>query len=125
MRSCLRPAGLLLLLTIFQGTTLQSVGAAEPGAQSSDTSAYPKLSATADWPWWRGPSRNGVAAEGSFPGKFKEADAKWKASVPGRGHSSPVVVGDRVFLTTAEMNGQKQFVLAYNRETGKPLWKEQ
>lgn len=94
-------------------------------AQDKGIADFPKLSSSTDWPWWRGPSRNGIAAEGSFPGKFKEADAKWKASVPGRGHSSPVVVGDRVFLTTAEMDGQKQFVLAYNRQTGKPLWKEQ
>jgi outer membrane protein assembly factor BamB len=94
-------------------------------AQEKGIADFPKLSASTDWPWWRGPLRDGIAAEGSFPSKFKEADAKWKASVPGRGHSSPVVVGDRVFLTTAEMKGQKQFALAYDRKTGEPLWKEQ
>jgi len=84
---------------------------------------FPKLSPATDWPWWRGPSRNGYAEEGAAPpAKFAEGDATWKVDVPGRGHSSPIVVGDRIFLTTANEADQTHHVLAYDRKTGKQLW---
>src|SRR5262249_20026305 len=46
----------------------------------------------------------------------------WKTKVPGRGHSSPIICGEYVFLTTADEQAQKQLLLAYDRKTGKPLW---
>jgi len=45
--------------------------------------------------------------------------------VPGRGHSSPIVVGDRVFLTTADMQVKSQSVLAFDRRTGRQLWQQE
>ncbi len=61
--------------------------------------AAPVLSA--DWPVWRGPGHAGVAA-GSAPLEWSEGkNIAWKANVPGRGFSSPIVVGGRVFVTTA------------------------
>src|SRR5262249_43139123 len=89
-------------------------------AQERGIADFPKLAAERDWPWWRGPSRNGIAA-GAAPTKFTESDAVWKTPVPGRGHSSPVVVGDRVFLTTADMQAKSQHALAIDRRTGKQL----
>src|SRR5262249_50764354 len=49
-----------------------------------------------DWPWWRGPNRNGVADPGQKPPLkwSKTENVLWQASVPGRGHGSPIVVGD-------------------------------
>jgi outer membrane protein assembly factor BamB len=56
--------------------------------------------------------------------KWSESEnVVWRAEVPGRGHSSPTVVGDRVFLTTADESQHIQFVLAFDRRSGKPLWK--
>ncbi|MGY8769254.1 MAG: outer membrane protein assembly factor BamB family protein [Pirellulales bacterium] len=77
-----------------------------------------------DWPWWRGPSSNGIAAPGqSVPTTWNETNnVVWKSPVPGRGHSSPVVVGNKIFLTTADKQQQTQSVLCYARDTGKPLW---
>lgn len=77
-----------------------------------------------DWPWWRGPSRNGVAASGQKPAlKWSETEnVLWKAPVPGRGHGSPTIVGDRVFLATADVANQAQAVLCFERRTGKQLW---
>src|SRR5205085_2517785 len=46
----------------------------------------------------------------------------WKTEVPGKGHSSPIVYGNRVFLTTAEEGPASQSVLAFDRKTGKRLW---
>ena len=114
-----RTAGWILLLAIFQ-----SFGPATARGQSTDISAYPKLSAEADWPWWRGPSRNGIAPETAQPPvRWSESEnIVWQTPLPGRGHSSPIVVGDRVYLSTADAAAQTQSVLAFDRRTGKPVW---
>ena len=78
-----------------------------------------------DWPWWRGPNRNGVAESGQQPPvAWSESDnVAWKVQVPGRGHSSPTVVGRRIFLTTADEQAEVQSILCFDRDTGKLLWK--
>ena len=54
--------------------------------------------AESDWPWWRGPQRNGVAPDGQNPPTSWSSteNVAWKADVPGRGHGSPTVSDDRV-----------------------------
>ncbi|MFO0797844.1 MAG: PQQ-binding-like beta-propeller repeat protein [Gemmataceae bacterium] len=81
--------------------------------------------AAADWPMWRGPTRDGVAPPGPLPPLTwsETKNVRWKAAVPGRGHGSPCVAGDRVFLTAAEPDAQLQSVLCFDRATGKQLWK--
>lgn len=77
-----------------------------------------------DWPWWRGPNRNGVADPNQNP-PLKWSDKEnvlWKTPVPGRGHGSPTVVGDHVFLATAETDKEIQSVQCVDRLTGKQLW---
>jgi outer membrane protein assembly factor BamB len=92
-------------------------------AQDVSLRQFSKLSAERDWPWWRGPSRNGIAAENNVPTDLTDNEGyAWKTPVTGRGHSSPVVVGDRVLLTTADQKQQIHSVLAFDRATGKPLW---
>ena len=85
---------------------------------------HPKLAST-DWPAWRGPTGDGVAHPNQKPPLqwSKTENVLWRAEVPGRGHSSPTVVGERVFLATAEEDRDIQSVLCYDRETGKQLWK--
>jgi len=81
--------------------------------------------AAADWPWWRGPNRNGIAAADQSP-PLEWSDSKnvlWQAKIPGRGHGSITVVGNRVFLATAEDKQELQSVLCYDRRSGKRLWK--
>ncbi len=85
------------------------------------------LSATldvGDWPEWRGPQSNGVAAADQDPPVEWSASKNviWKTKVSGRGHSSPTVVGDRIFLATADEDNQKQGVIAFDRQTGEQLW---
>jgi outer membrane protein assembly factor BamB len=54
------------------------------------------------WPQWRGPSGQGISNEKNLPEEWTTTkNIKWKAAIPGRGHSSPIVWGDRIFLTTA------------------------
>src|SRR5215468_8867157 len=60
----------------------------------------------AHWPQWRGPFFNGVA-KGAAPVEFSDAkNIKWKIAIPGRGFSTPVIWGDRIFLTTAVPTGK-------------------
>ena len=60
-----------------------------------------------NWPCFRGPSRQGVTEAKNLPLKWTETEGvKWKTEVPGEGHSSPVVWGDRIFLTTAVAYGE-------------------
>jgi len=79
----------------------------------------------ADWPWWRGPTRNGVAAADQSPPLEwgEEKNVLWKVAIPGRGHASPTVVGDRVFLSIADEERQIQAVYCFDRNTGRELWK--
>ena len=56
----------------------------------------------ARWPGWRGPNGQGVAAGAKVPLEWSETkNVLWKTELPGRGHSSPIVWGDRIFVTTA------------------------
>lgn len=76
-----------------------------------------------DWPWWRGPTLDNKSRDTHAPMKWSRTEnIVWKTPVPGRGHSSPVLWGDRVFLTTADEAAQTQRALAFDRKTGKPLW---
>ena len=79
--------------------------------------------AAEDWPWWRGTNRNGVAAEQSVPVTWSAREnIVWSAPVPGRGHSSPIVWQDRVFISSADEDAKTQLVLCYDRARGKQLW---
>lgn len=54
------------------------------------------------WPQWRGPDGSGVAPGSGFPTEWTpDTNIAWKTAIPGRGHSSPSVWGDRIFLTTS------------------------
>ncbi|MFH1301600.1 MAG: PQQ-binding-like beta-propeller repeat protein, partial [Planctomycetota bacterium] len=78
-----------------------------------------------DWPWWRGPQRNGIANPNQSPPLKWSATENivWKSPIPGRGYGSPTVVGDRIYLASADTETETQFVLCYDRKTGKQLWK--
>lgn len=77
-----------------------------------------------DWAQWRGPNRNNVAEDGqSVPEKWSVSqNVAWKVNVPGRGHSSPIVIGDLIVLTSADEQGQQQGVFGFDRRTGRQVW---
>jgi outer membrane protein assembly factor BamB len=106
-------------LAVIVAVSLSPSSRAEPPADAARISV-----GTADWPWWRGPNRNGIAsADQKPPLKWSETEnVLWKVPVPGRGHGSPTVVGDQVFLATADHQRETQSVLCYDRRTGRQLW---
>ncbi len=105
------------------------------------------------WPQWRGPSGQGISEEKNLPTTWSATkNIKWKTPIAGRGHSSPIVWGNKIFLTTAiegplvfgakavkHMDGDKEYVhpdsvgadhkhlfkvICLSRETGKILWEQ-
>ena len=75
-----------------------------------------------DWPQFRGPTGQGVSAERGLPLTWSEnKNVRWKVAIPGRGWSSPVVQGDRVWLTTATEEGKSLRAIAIDRNTGSVL----
>ena len=130
-----RPAALVLLLSAFAlglAVAAQAPPSIKPPAQS--------------WMQWRGPLANGVAPDADPPVEWGEKkNIRWKAELPGKGHSSPLVLGDRVIVTGAAPVGEAQqpvhdsapgvhdsvpvthrheyFVLALRRDDGRVLWK--
>jgi len=77
-----------------------------------------------DWPQWRGPNGDGSAAEGQkLPASWSaEENVVWKAAIPGRGHGSPAVCGNRVYLAACEEKSGRQTVLCFDRATGAQVW---
>ncbi len=96
-----------------------------PAMATAQVADYPKLQSE-DWPWWRGPQRDGIVRQSkSFPTKWNATEGvAWTADVPGRGNGSPIVVGDRVILATCDEASGSQSLLAYDRKSGKQLWQK-
>lgn len=125
-------------------TALLVLGLASPGVFSDDFAAE----RAANWHQWRGPDATGVAPAGDPPVEWSETkNVKWKFEVPGHGKSTPIIWGQRVFLTTAVDTGKsvegttraedqpdrpfgikfpttlfRFVVLCLDRDTGKILW---
>jgi outer membrane protein assembly factor BamB len=79
----------------------------------------------ADWPQFRGPDGLGVlpAGSGSLPLTWAEGrNVTWKTAIHGRAWSSPVVMGDQIWVTTATQDGRDLFAVAVDRRTGKILY---
>jgi hypothetical protein len=79
-----------------------------------------------NWPAWRGPRGDGTSAETSVPLHWSGTDnVAWKTAIPGKGHSSPIVWGDRIFLTTAIKETQQRLLLCMETSTGNFLWQRE
>jgi outer membrane protein assembly factor BamB len=72
-----------------------------------------------DWPQFRGPTGQGVSEERNLPLTWSETkNIRWKTAIPGRGWSSPVIQGDRIWLTTATEEGRSLRAIAVDVNTG-------
>ncbi len=115
-------------------------------ALAGSTSAGESSKSKANWPQWRGPLGTGAAVDANPPIEWSPAkNIRWKTALPGKGHATPIVWGDRVFVTTASPVGdalkprfstapgthdgvpvthRHEFaVLALSRKNGKELWR--
>jgi outer membrane protein assembly factor BamB len=89
-----------------------------------------------DWPAWRGPRLDGSSREKNLPLKWSVTkdpqtneerleNIVWRTPITGLGHSSPIVSGDHIFLTTCFIKEKKRMLLCLDRKSGKLLWERE
>ena len=78
-----------------------------------------------NWPAWRGPFGTGKSTEKSFPLEWsREKNVRWRIDLPERGNSSPIVWGNKIFVTQSlEGRGLRQLI-CFDRKNGKPYGKK-
>lgn len=77
------------------------------------------------WPCWRGPRGDGTSLEQNVPTRWEGPSGEnvvWKTPVPGSGHASPIVWGDRVFTVSCLVDSLERVLLSFDRRTGRLLW---
>jgi outer membrane protein assembly factor BamB len=80
-------------------------------------------SATAqEWTRFRGPNGSGIGQATSIPVSWTEEDYNWQVELPGEGHGSPVLWGDRLFINCADDEGELRIVQCRSATTGQLLW---
>jgi len=85
----------------------------------------PCLLLSENWPNWRGPSGDGISLEKGIPVKWSPTEnIAWRVAIPGKGHSSPVVWDNKVFLTTCLPEKEQRLLLCLDQRTGKKLWQK-
>lgn len=77
-----------------------------------------------EWTRFRGPNGSGQSDATAIPTEWSENDYLWKAPLAGVGNSSPVLWGQRIFLTSADPQDGTRFVICLSAEDGKPIWKQ-
>jgi len=75
-----------------------------------------------EWTRFRGPDGTGMGKGESIPVSFAEADYLWKVKLPAPGHSSPVLWGDRIFLTCSHDANEQREVVCFDAKSGETLW---
>ncbi|MBM4069287.1 MAG: hypothetical protein FJ271_10125 [Planctomycetes bacterium] len=81
---------------------------------------------TANWTAWRGPDGRGIVAAGDIPLTWDaKKNVRWKVALPAPGNSTPIVWGDKVFLTQALDGGKRRALIAFDRKDGKKLWQRE
>ena len=79
-----------------------------------------------NWPMWRGPRADGSSIETNVPTRWSSTqNVRWAVPIPGKGHSSPVVWGDRIFVTTCLEDTRQRMLLCLDRSDGHLLWQRE
>jgi outer membrane protein assembly factor BamB len=79
-----------------------------------------------NWPAWRGPHGDGISAEKNLPLTWSATqNIRWKAPLPEPGNSTPIIWGERVFLTQALDGGKRRALIAFARADGRKLWQQE
>jgi outer membrane protein assembly factor BamB len=79
-----------------------------------------------NWPGWRGPRGDGTSMETKVPVRWGATEnIQWKTPIPGKGHASPIVWEDRLFLTTAVAETKQRMLLCIDAKNGSVLWQKE
>ncbi len=76
-----------------------------------------------EWTRFRGPNGTGISQATTIPAKFTDADLNWKIELPGSGHSSPVLWGDKIFLTSTGGRSGGISVFCLDAKDGRIVWR--
>ncbi len=76
-----------------------------------------------EWTRFRGPNGSGQS-EVKIPARWTDAEINWKIALPGSGHSSPVLWGERLFITSADLSAGERYLLCLNTADGHELWRK-
>ncbi|MHC4440193.1 MAG: PQQ-binding-like beta-propeller repeat protein, partial [Planctomycetota bacterium] len=82
------------------------------------------VSQAQEWTRFRGPNGQGISNTGTIPVKWSEEDYNWKVKLPGGGHSSPVLWGDKLFVTSGDQQAGNSTIFALDVSDGKILWQK-
>lgn len=78
-----------------------------------------------NWPAWRGPTGQGFSQDQKIPLTWSDKEnVKWKIPLENQGNSTPVIWGDKIFVTQANTGGTQRSLLCFAREDGKLLWQK-
>src|ERR1044071_8256252 len=83
------------------------------------------FSTAQEWTRFRGPNGTGISTAKGIPVQWAEKDLNWKVELPGIGHSSPVLWGDKIFLLSNDERSGQIFVLCLAAKDGRLLWKRE
>ena len=83
------------------------------------------VSQAQQWSRYRGPNGQGISYDKNIPVKWTQKDYNWKVTLPGGGHSSPVLWGDKIFVTSGDQKTDQGCLLALRASDGKILWQKQ
>jgi len=89
---------------------------------ASFTSTTASLNAADSWTRFRGPNGAGQADAADIPASWSDKEIRWKTALPSKGNSSPVVWDKRVFVTCAEKDSGKRFVVGVDSQSGAIVW---
>jgi len=82
------------------------------------------MSAQDSWPRFRGSDGDGISSETNLPIRWAEGDVRWKTTLPGKGHSSPVVWKKRVFVTSGDITNADRYILCLASGDGSVMWQK-
>src|SRR4051812_21923572 len=78
-----------------------------------------------EWTRFRGPNGSGIGSAPTVPAQFTEKDYNWNTTLPGGGHSSPVLWGDRIFVTCSDRETATRYIVCVNAADGAIVWKRE
>ena len=92
-------------------------------AAAAATVWLPSLARAENWPCWRGPRLDGSSTDGHAPTVWSATDqVAWKTEIPGAGHASPIVWGNRVYVVSCIADREERVLLGLDRDSGRILW---
>jgi outer membrane protein assembly factor BamB len=115
---------LAVIASCALGLLLATRAGAATKTNPSESTNSSTEAADAQWARFRGADGNGISAATNLPVRWSDADVRWKVSLPGVGHSSPVVWKDRLFLSSGNKTNADRYVVCVQASDGKTLWEK-